>query len=312
MIPPIAHFIWVGTAFPWIFTLAIKSAAARGCLDRVIFHHTDDLGHLSWWQDLSALPGVECRRFDPIEVLESTGPRAGELIDRYREIRDAVARTNVLRAALLWRHGGVYLDADTLTVADLSPLLAAGVFCGEEHIVYPQAVKYSRTWRRRLKTVALSKFRELLQLCPHGYRIFHYVKSLYPRAVNGAVLGGQPAHPLFRELLARTIDIPRELAQHRHALGTHLLQQVVKGYPSADLKIHSAEVFYPLPPVISLHWFRPTRFLALSRIIKPTTRVVHWYASVRTARIIEEASPDWIRANAKSQLFSALALPFLE
>jgi hypothetical protein len=313
MIPRIAHFIWLGRNFPWIFTLGIKSAAARGGFERVIFHHTDDLGHLPWGQELLTFPGVEGRRLNPTEALEETGPPAARLIDRYLNLPNRVAKSNLLRMALLWRHGGVYLDTDTLTIATLSPLFSSGVFCGEEHIVYPYGQKIlPRKSMVRRKAAILSSLRKVLQMFPQGFRLFQMLRFLYSRAVNGAVLGGQPSHRFFGELMARMADLPEEVALRPHALGTHLLQQAVKEYQGRDLAIHSPEVFYPLGPVISRHWFRKTRFPNPQRVISPRTKVVHWYSSNWGQDLIDMAGPDWIRVNAGSQLFSALALPLLE
>lgn len=312
MIPRIAHFIWGGRTFPWIFTLGIKSATARGGFDRVIFHHTDDLEHVAFWRELVTHPMVECRRLDPVGILEQTGTHASRLVDLYRKLSHPARRSDILRLALLWCHGGVYLDTDTITVADLSPLLCAGVFCGEEYIILPFKVVYSRKPTARLKIEVLKKLRRLLHRLPEGYRMFRYVRGIYPRAVNTAVLGANPGHPFLRELLDRLIALPDRQAFHPYGLGPHLLQQAVQGFSCSDLVLHPPDVFYPLAPVISDHLFRKTPHPNPQRVITPTTKVVHWYSSVSGRTAIPVASPDWIRANAGNQIFSALALPLLE
>jgi hypothetical protein len=45
-------------------------------------------------------------------------------------------------------------------------------------------------------------------------------------------------------------------------------------------------------------------------VLLPETRVVHWYASVRTRVLTSRIDPDYVRAHAGRQLFSDLALPF--
>src|SRR5579862_5743870 len=42
-IPARVHFCWIGPALPWAYVFAILSAAARGEMDEVILHHTDEL-----------------------------------------------------------------------------------------------------------------------------------------------------------------------------------------------------------------------------------------------------------------------------
>jgi len=98
----------------------------------------------------------------------------------------------------------------------------------------------------------------------------------------------------------------------RFALGTHLLQDRVRAYAGADLRLEPPEVFYPLPPEISEHWFRRTGHAVLSDVVRPETRVVHWYASVRTAKLVPRIDPAWVRANRERVLFAALAAPFVE
>ena len=97
----------------------------------------------------------------------------------------------------------------------------------------------------------------------------------------------------------------------RFALGTHLLQDAVSRHTGL-IEVHPAPVFYPLGPEISEHWFRSVRKPKLDAVLSPATRVVHWYASVRTRDLVPQVDPDWVRAHADRQLFSALALPFVD
>ena len=107
------------------------------------------------------------------------------------------------------------------------------------------------------------------------------------------------------------MDPQRQLV--RYALGTHLLQEVVAAHAGdAALVVHPPPVFFPLSPEISEHWFRKTGSKPrLYEILRPETRVVHWYASVRTKSVVPLVDPDYVRAHAGSQPFSALAQQFL-
>jgi hypothetical protein len=75
--------------------------------------------------------------------------------------------------------------------------------------------------------------------------------------------------------------------------------------------VHPPRVFYPLGPEISEHWFRKVSSADLNDVLWPETLLVHWYASVRTKHILPLIDPAYVRQNAKTQLFSALALPFV-
>ena len=64
-------------------------------------------------------------------------------------------------------------------------------------------------------------------------------------------------------------------------------------------------------PVISAHWFRTRARADLASVIGEHTRLVHWYRSVDTKDLVPLIDPDYVRNNAETQLFSALALPFV-
>ncbi|MEO8139056.1 MAG: glycosyl transferase [Gemmatimonadota bacterium] len=310
-IPSIAHFIWFGREFLWVHLLAIRSAVQRGEFHRVVLHHADDLSGSPWWNELRALPRFEARRLNPEGLLEQA--RGAELVDVFRDLEELAARANVVRAALLFLEGGTYLDADTVTVGSFAPLLEpGGVFCGREHIIRPYGVLSNPTLATRTAMLFRRMTRSALRKLPGGWRTFRRLEGLYPAAVNNAVLGSEARHRFIAELLLRMVELPRARRRVRYALGTHLLQQQVDGYAGGDLRVLAPSVFYPLGPEISLHWFRQAGRVALAEVLRPDTRLVHWYASVRTREIVSAITPDYVRAHARGQLFSALALPFVE
>ena len=65
-------------------------------------------------------------------------------------------------------------------------------------------------------------------------------------------------------------------------------------------------MFYPLPPEISEHWFRLQHRATIGDVLSPATRVVHWYASVRTRALVLDITPDYVRAHRTTQLYSML------
>ena len=222
-------------------------------------------------------------------------------------------RADVLRAAILYQQGGIYLDLDTITVASLRPLLAAAQFVGSEYIVWPQWVRGSRSpvvWARHL---ALDVLRKGLRLLPGGWRWFRAVEGWYFKGVNNAVMGAAPGAPLFAAYLRAMALMPAAHRTQAYALGPDLLQGLTGQAAAEGLVIHEPAVFYPLAPEISAHWFRFGR-PALSQALRPQTLVVHWYASVRSKPHVARIDPGYIRAHRHNQLYSALvyrALPQL-
>lgn len=317
MIPNVAHFIWFGAQLPWVYTLAVRSAALRGGFDRLILHHADELAHTPAWAELLAIPGFEARRLDAAtldSLFAGLGQDGERLATIFIQLRAPAARANLLRALILAREGGVYLDLDTITVRSLEPLRRAhGAFCGEEHLVWPAALRRDRSVRARAKALARSGLRDLHRRLPGGWRSFRRLEHVYPTAANNAVLGAEPGHPFVRRLIEGMLAVPESRRLVRFALGTHLLQDTLAQAREPDLAVLPPEVFYPLGPEISEHWFRIRRERPpLEQVIGAQTLVVHWYASVRTAKIVPRIDAAYVREHADRQLFSALALPLLD
>jgi hypothetical protein len=310
VIPAVAHFIWFGSDLPWVHAVALRSAARRAGLGHIVLHHDSDLSGRPVWRDLRATPGFESRRVDPAATFRAAGVDAAELLELYGRLVQPAARANVLRAAILAAEGGVYLDTDTVTVASLAPLCDAQAFCGVERVVFPAAIVQGRALWPKVRAYGMTAVREVVRWFPDGYRRFRRIEHRYPVAPNNAVLACEPGHPFVMQLLDGMLRMPRERQTVRYALGTHLLEQVIEAGPQPGLRVHPPEVFYPLGPEISEHWFRMRDHVDLQSALTPATRVVHWYASVRTKRIVPRIDPQYVRQNQQRQLLSALLAPY--
>lgn len=307
MIPSIAHFVWYGPRLPYLHALAIRSAATHGGFESVRLHHTDPLEELPHVRELHELQSFQLVPLDDRALCEQAqGPALADLVT---SLQSPVARSNLVRTALVYRDGGVYLDMDTLTIRPFDEVRSrAPGFIGEEHIVFPGEVVAS--WDPRVKAKAYLKttVRDLYRRLPHGYRYFPRIERHYHRAVNGAVLGGVAGHPFCAQYLEAMTEVPESRWQKPHALGTHLLQAVYGAYAGDDLHAFPPPYFYPLPPEISAHWFRFYRDgVDPMEVIRPETCCLHWYASVRTKKIVATMDETEVRSLAGQQLFSALA-----
>ena len=308
MIPATAHFIWFGESFPWANVLAISSAARCGEFKRLILHSDRDLSGTRHWKNLEALEGFESRRLDIDSVFDAVGERGEGLKKIFEKLTQPAGRANVVRAAILSAEGGVYLDTDTITTASLTPMrMNSGAFCGRERIVLPYEVKSSNSMGVWLGAGVKLLLRDLFRRLPGGWRGFRKIEGYYAMAANNAVMGCEAGHPFVTDMLDRMIATPLERQQVRFALGTHLLQQALKGEATRDVKCYEPRVFYPLGPEISEHWFKKTDARMLDEVLLPETRVVHWYASVRTKAIIPQLDEEYIKRNRRKQMFSALA-----
>ncbi len=310
MIPDKLHFVWLGDTIPWAYVFAVLSAAEKSGMGQVILHHSDTLKDTDAVRALVDAKGVTLASMNGPEWMASLtrhGLNGERLAEIYRQVENPVARSNMLRAAAVVDFGGIYLDLDTITTGSLEGLLSSRQFVGVEHIVWPHFVRSSKSPLLWSRSVALSLVRSAFRRVPEGYRGFSLVSGAYYLGVNGAILGGEPRSPFLCAYLDAMTQVPIDRLFKKHALGTHLLQEQVDLYRGTDLVVHPPEVFYPLPPEISEHWFRTQkRPVDLKHALHKDTVVAHWYASVRTKPVIPQIGPDYVRKNAKTQLYSAL------
>jgi len=313
-IPARVHFCWIGTRLPWAYVFAILSAAERSGLPEVILHHTDTLEEGAEMRALSDAVGVTLHRIDPVACLMRAGDELGigdRLAAVYAKLHSPTMRTDMLRAAILFQQGGIYIDLDTVTVSSLLPLLDAVQFVGCEYIVWPHLVRASRSPARWARSLALDLLRKAMRRMTDGWENFRRIEKLYYRGINNAVMGAEPNSPLFAHYLRAMLTVPPDRLQQAYALGPDLLQDVVGPDRRDDLIIHDPRVFYPLPPEISEHWFRTRDKVRLDAVLSPETRIVHWYASVRTKSRVALITPAYVRENRRHQLYSALVCSYV-
>ena len=215
-------------------------------------------------------------------------------------------RTDILRAAILFQQGGIYLDLDTVTVASLLPLLNTAQFVGYEYIVWPHFVRMSRSPARWARSLILDLLRKAMRRMTDGWKGFRHIERFYYRGVNNAVMGAEPNSRLFARYLRAMLTVTPESLRQAYALGPDLLQDVVDRDRPDDLVIHHPRVFYPLPPEISEHWFRTGDDIRLDSVLSAEGSIVHWYASVRTKSRVALITPIDVRKHRKHQLYSAL------
>ena len=308
-IPARLHFCWIGTSLPWAYAFAVLSAAEQSGIPEIVLHHTDLLEEGGPLHALRAAPGVRLSRIDAEACMahaDEVLSLRGALEALYRRLDRPVMRSDVLRAAILFLEGGIYLDLDTVTVGSLLPLTWSRNVVGSEVIVWPAAARASRSVLVLTCHLSLDLLRKGLKRMPHGWRAFRRVERLYPRSVNNAVMGAEQGSAVFADYLRSMTRMAPEQQRRLYALGPRLLQEVALRHGPALLTIEEPRVFYPLPPEISEHWFRTVRSVRLQRVLQPETRVVHWYASVRSRNGIARITPDTVRENRERQLYSAL------
>ena len=308
-IPGHLHFIWIGPELPWFAQLAIASAL-RACPTAHVTLWTSH--ELSGGRELSALlrnSRFGLARLDDRSLFSDlpTDLPIDVLARLYRLLESKAARANLARLSILLQHGGVYLDTDTVTLRDLSPLWRDGAFCGLEHVVWPFERRNQRGAYRVLGGPVRSAVRRACTRVAEGELVFDRIAWWYPRAANNAVLGFPANHPLLIDMLQRVERIGEEERHRRYRLGTHLLQEALQRR-DGELYVRqlSPKHFYPLGPEVSRAYFHSRRDVerAARQIISEETYVVHWYASVSDLRPYSEAR---MLAEQRSTLFGHLS-----
>lgn len=311
-IPSHLHYVWYGRSFPLLNRIAVESALTHCRPERVTLWHADPLDGQPQLERLRRWPAFETRRLestslfpdDPADGLDSRVLR--RIYDR---VRSPISRSNLARAGVLHRHGGVYLDMDTLVLRDLAPLRRLPGFLGTERVVWPGERKRRLDAYRVLTGPLLDALRWVSARVPGGERVHLRTAPWYQRVVNGAIMGFSGGHPFLAHLLGLTAKVPEREWDVPHHLGTFLLQHAARQYAGGGLELLGTECFYPLGPVASAHYFRRQRDLdAMSRrVISGGTYAVHWYASVTA---LSGFSAEDLRRSADETLFARLCAPY--
>lgn len=315
MIPNTAHLIWLGPELRWLHSLAVQSAALRGGFDRVVLHHDSDLSANEHFAELGALPNVERRPLDWESVLCACGAYGSDLAAVLPRLLAPNVRSDLLRIALLYGEGGVYLDADTVTLRSLAPLRErAEAFVGTERLCYTAGLKGTLNLPGHAVAAVRSTVRSLCRRMPRGWRAFRRIERAFPVAENNAIIGSAAGGRFITAAVEELLQIPPKRQSVTCAIGPDLMQAVAPRFTRPSLEVYPTTAFFPLGPEISEHWFRAlvpgTASAELADVLDTETYVVHWYASVRAKRYLREMDPEYVRNHADRQLLSALAMEF--
>ncbi|MFZ9046643.1 MAG: glycosyltransferase [Cyclobacteriaceae bacterium] len=240
------------------------------------------------------------------EIFEITGT------ERNIADSDAVrrARGDLIRLLILYHYGGVYLDCDTLVLKDLSPLLNQPGFMGYEKPVWSINSK-ADFFYKFFKGPALEVLRFLCLQVGFGYRISHSLSSLFPNALNQAVLGFTPCNGDVLLAITTILDMDLSYTKKTLVLGPHLWQKIEPQMIST--KIYPFTSFYPLGPRFARHYFRSrtNSARALNTLIrKKETYVPHLCLSSSTR--ISKQSIEYCLANPGENMYTYAVSEFFE
>ena len=133
MIPHHFHLIWIGKHFPFVNQLAVESLLQSNPNARITIHFENPPSN-NHWNNLQSR--VEFRPIDLPALLQGLPAEWQSITQVIASISDTylAGKSNILRYLILYREGGIYLDFDTITIRDYTPLLTQRGFIGEEAV----------------------------------------------------------------------------------------------------------------------------------------------------------------------------------
>lgn len=283
-VPRHAHFLWTGGGFSLAQRLAIESFLLTNPGWRTTLHLIDEPAPTAELEVVRRDPRVEVRACSAREVLEAAQRvpdlAAGALWDTYQRIPAgaASARSNLVRYAVLWIEGGVYLDLDVLVLRGLEPLLEPPATLGTELVWRADAARVAgeRAWWMVPPALA---FAAAIGLHRAEGALGVRVPAVWHRGLerwwaeaqpNNAVIAAVPQAAFVGALLARA---PAVDATVRFRLGPTLVTEVARAHP-ALVRLLPPEVLYCVPPSQSFRFFR-----APAMPIPPQALLLHYVSS---------------------------------
>jgi Glycosyltransferase sugar-binding region containing DXD motif len=260
-VPAHAHFVWTGPGFALSHRLAIESLLLTNPDFEVTLHLIGDPPFRT--PDIEAL-----RLHHRVSIRETTAravlaPWDGDqaLWRTYQRIpaHAASAQSNLLRYAILWREGGIYLDLDVLVVRSLAPLRAHECTLGTELVWRVDEARVAGNlapWMigpSMAFAAAIALRRAEVALGTHAWPSWHQWLQHHwsvPQP-NNAVISAVPRAPFVTALLERA---PHVDARVRFRLGPTLVSEVARQRP-ADATLLPPEALYFIPPSQSFRFF---------------------------------------------------------
>lgn len=291
---PTCHFVWTGRCFPYHCRLAVESAIVAMPDSSVRLHVIGEFPDTDDFRAVAAQQRVVVERCEMDDVLDDLPVGRRTYLDVLRRIPPAAASaiSNLVRLAVLYRHGGIYLDTDVIVIRGLHDPDLRGAFVGVEQV---WALNRRRIERGISPTVAVCSIpwaarKALTRLdskVAHGH--WRYADRLGASSaasrlqVNNAVIGAPAGSPFIELALRRAVGVD---PCRRFALGPHLLDDVANEAPRSVHLVPPSR-FYAIPPGQSHRCF-DDRHVELP----VDAQVIHYVQSNHRALLAELAEDD--------------------
>jgi len=312
-IPAHAHFVWLGERFPDLAWLAVRAAAEHGAFAALtLWTDSQRLGDDGKVRDLVRRRGVALRQLGGLGPGPLDASDARRVASLAATLASPAARSDLWRLMAIAVEGGVYLDADAITLRPFTALLEGPAFVGAEHVCLPAAVVGARRPWPWLRAGALLALRHALTLRPGAARRFKGVASWYDLACNNAVFGAHPAAGVIVALIARALALPPERARRLYELGPRLWEAETGNRSSPRCAVVDPAAFYPLAPEICADYVANDPSGLLGSVPDPACYAAHLYDSVLRRRVGGAIDRGWLARHRRDTLLGRMAAPFVD
>ena len=281
-IPNTYRFVWSGRSFPKLYALAIDSVLVADPAARVVIHCFGEAPASAHFLRATCDPRVTVERVEPTEIFNALPAHLRRVADIYESLPTsaASAQSNLLRYALLYLHGGVYLDFDTVTVRPLNNLTDGACFIGAERVWSlderrvagefrvvrsPAGLCWLVIWV--LKWLDAALFDGRLRLASRTRRLNARFTKLQ---ANNAVIGAAPQAEFLDRLLRSAHSADPKI---RYSTGPTLIDRVARTSPHL-VDVLPPEYFYGVEPAESFRFF-----LDHTLKLHPDAALIHYVGS---------------------------------
>ncbi len=286
-------YVWSGSNFPYVNVLSVLSTAKSHPDAEIMVFVFGETPKSAWFELLESIPQVAVVHTSPEEIFAQLPQRLQKVSEVFAALSPNAlsAQSNILRYALLFLFGGVYLDFDVFVLRPMDELLSHRAFVGEELVWADDESRLLGS-----KSVYLAP-RNILWVVTHclmwldshvmagRLRLAALLRPTFGPwsryQMNNAVIGAAQKSEFIEELLLGAVEANTTI---RYATGPTLIDKVVRQQTS-DVDRRSADDFYAVPPGQSYRLFYD------KNLSLPESAFLIHYAASNHPGFVSEFSP---------------------
>ncbi len=256
-------YVWSGADFPFVNLISVSLTLKHHPNTTVDVYVVGARPLTAWFTVLEQIPQVNIRFISGNDIIGLLPMRMHAVGTTFNNLPPTAhsARSNILRYAILYLYGGVYLDFDVLLLRSMDALMQYEAFAGEEMVWADDEVRL-----RGNKSLYLAP-RNILWALSHAvmWCDAHILRGQLRTAsllsptfrawstyqMNNAVMGSTIGSDFIEELLVGAIESDTSI---RYATGPTLIERVAR-ISSAPFTPLPSSSFYSVPPGQSYRFF---------------------------------------------------------